>query len=53
MLGPLYLPVVGLWSALRAGLHLYKRGEYYNAFPEDWADRLGGVKKDKYGSRYV
>lgn len=42
MLGPLYL-LIGLWSAVRLGLHLYKRGDYYKSFPESWADRLGGV----------
>lgn len=52
-LGPLYLLIVGLWSVLRAGLNLYAPGHYYDAFPEDWADRLGGVKKDMNGRRYV
>lgn len=52
-LGWLYLLVVGLWSGLRAGLNLYEMGHYYDAFPEDWADRLGGVKRDINGRRYV
>jgi hypothetical protein len=50
LLGPLYLPVVGLMSELRAFYafgyrHLKgKRWDgYYNGFPEDWADRLGKV----------
>lgn len=43
MLGPFYLLVVGLWSAIRAQFGLYKEGEYYNGYPEKWADRLGGV----------
>lgn len=51
LLGPLYLPVVGLWSAVRLGLHLYRPGEYFDAFPEDWADRLGGVTRDADGNR--
>ena len=29
MLGPLYLLVVGLWSAIRAQFRLYKTGKYY------------------------
>lgn len=52
-LGWLYLIVVGLWSGLRCGLHLFKEGHYYDAFPENWADRLGGVKRDEDGWRYV
>lgn len=43
MLGPLYLLVVGLWSAIRAQFRLYKAGKYYKGYPEAWADRLGGV----------
>lgn len=52
MLGPLYLPLVGVPSALRA---LYAVGyrevtgarwqRYYEAYPESWADRLGGVDR--------
>lgn len=51
ILGPLYLIIVGLPSAMR---HLYskryirKTGKnwdaYYSGFPENWADKLGGVK---------
>lgn len=51
MLGPLYLPVVGIPSLIRVfyrRLYYKKYGQkwenYYNAFPENWADRLGGVK---------
>lgn len=49
ILGPLYLPVVGLPSALlnlasRKSPRLAKR--YYRRFPEAWADYLGGVKRD-------
>ena len=51
MLGPAYLPVVGLWSAIRLRLRLYRRGEYYKGFPESWADRLGGVYIDIDGTR--
>jgi len=50
LLGPLYLPLVGLPSVLRA---LYARAyrrrtgrwwpRYFHGYPENWADRLGGV----------
>ena len=48
MLGWLYLPVVGLPSLVR---NIYARirhkdGKwYYSGFPENWADRLGGVER--------
>lgn len=52
LLGPFYLPVVGVTSELRvvyaiAYKHLRGRrwAHYYDGFPEDWADRLGGVDK--------
>lgn len=45
MLGWLYLPTVGLVSGLRAWLNLYKDGHYYDSWPENWADRLGGVRR--------
>ncbi|MBI3202675.1 MAG: hypothetical protein HYZ29_14140 [Myxococcales bacterium] len=51
-LGPLYLPVVGVPSSLRA---LYAAAQwvitrrpwagYYRGFPESWADRLGGARR--------
>ena len=54
MLGPLYLPVVGLPSISRAAYALVYREvtgrqwtRYYDGFPEDWADRLGGVQREK------
>jgi hypothetical protein len=46
--GWLYLPVVGLVSALR---NIYRRvknkdsGWYYGGWPENEADRLAGVKR--------
>lgn len=50
MLGPLYLPIVGLPSMLRAlYARLYRRRtgrwwpRYFDGYPERWADRLGGV----------
>ena len=51
MLGPLYLLIIGLLSAIRMQFRLYKKGEYYKGFPEDWADRLGGVYVDSDGKR--
>lgn len=50
ILGPLYLVVVGLPSVLWNLLSRlsYKVGSrYYRRFPENWADRLGGVVRDK------
>jgi hypothetical protein len=51
-LGPAYLPVVGLPSTLRVlyavgHRHLLGRrwGGYYDGFPENWADALGGVDR--------
>jgi hypothetical protein len=51
MLGPSYLIIVGIPSLCRV---LYSRWyrkkhgrnwkNYFNAFPENWADKLGGVK---------
>jgi len=52
MLGPAYLPLVGVPSALRALYAVAYREvtgrrwlRYYEAYPEDWADRLGGVRR--------
>ena len=55
-LGPLYLPVVGLPSALANNLwdrlfHRHWPAEkrlrwYYSRYPEKQADRLGGVKRN-------
>lgn len=51
-LGPLYLPVVGAPSVARvAYAHVFKWrtgkrwSRYYDGFPEDQADRLGGVDR--------
>lgn len=50
LLGPLYLPVVGVPSAMRvayaAAQYLVTKrpwAGYYDGFPENWADRLGGI----------
>lgn len=52
MLGPLYLVAVGIPSLGRVfysrwyrKIHGHSWTNYYNAFPENWADRLGGVTK--------
>lgn len=45
ILGPLWIPVVGIPSALWAGLfgkhRTRKRISYYRFYPERWANRLG------------
>jgi hypothetical protein len=53
LLGPFYLPIVGIPSTMRV---LYASVQYvftkkpwdgyYDGFPENWADRLGGVHPD-------
>ncbi len=52
MLGPLYLPLVGVPSTARAiyafvyrELTGTKWSGYYDGYPERWADRLGGVQR--------
>jgi hypothetical protein len=49
-LGPLYLLVVGLPSFVRAAVWTFdkdrSRADYYKGWPENWADRLGGVRRD-------
>ncbi len=52
--GPFYLIVIGIPSALRAIyaciFYLLKKkswNAYYHGFPENWADRLGGVDSDR------
>ena len=54
LLGWLYLPVIGLPSISRAAYALAFREvtgrqwtRYYEGYPENWADRLGGVVRDK------
>lgn len=53
LLGPLYLPIVGIPSTMRAlyaaAQHVFTKKPwdgYYEGFPESWADRLGGVHPD-------
>ena len=48
MLGPLYLFVVGLPSLclnILFRIGILKRSDYFTHFPENWADRLGGVER--------
>jgi hypothetical protein len=50
-LGWLYLPVVGIPSAIHAAIHNYRArkglptGDYHAFWCERWADRLGGVTR--------
>jgi hypothetical protein len=53
LLGPLYLPLVGVPSTMRVLYAIAYReltgrrwGGYFDGYPEDWADRLGGVRRD-------
>lgn len=49
-LGPLYLLAVGLPSIIWNGCfkkYREKKGvSYYSVYPENWADKLGGVKRE-------
>lgn len=52
LLGPLYLPIVGVPSSARAAFAFGYRevtgkrwDGYYRGFPERWADQLGGVAR--------
>lgn len=48
ILGPLYLFVVGITSAtnnIRARYNKEIAISYYQRFPENWADKLGGVQR--------
>ena len=54
LLGPLYLPVVGFPSISRVAYAFAYReltGKpwtgYYDGYPENWADRLGGVERGR------
>ena len=54
LFGPLYLPVIGLPSISR-GIYAVAHREitgrqwtgYYDGYPENWADRLGGVVRNE------
>lgn len=43
ILGPLYLPTVGLCSGLHCVFHNPINGSYYDFWTERWANKLGGV----------
>jgi len=50
LLGPLYLILVGIPSIIRVGYSKYYRWhynrewkDYFRGYPENWADKLGGV----------
>lgn len=48
-LGPLYLIAVGLPSIIWAGFVynlVRKEISYYDIYPENWADKLGGVNRN-------
>ena len=54
ILGPLYLLIVGIPSLFRVAYSRWYRKKYgrtwenyFDGFPENWADRLGGVSKIK------
>jgi len=50
MLGPLYLLLVGVVSAVRCWGGYWFGGStewYYRGYPEYWADRLGGVMEPR------
>ncbi|MCA9596282.1 MAG: hypothetical protein KC776_23365 [Myxococcales bacterium] len=56
LLGPLYLPLVGVPSVMRvlyAIAHREVTGRrwtrYFDGYPENWADRLGGVTRGRPG----
>lgn len=58
--GPLYLLTVGLPSVSRAAYawwFLRRTGRawahYFDAWPEDDADRLGGIRRDARGRRFL
>lgn len=47
ILGPLYLPVIGVSSGLHAWLCKCRHHSYYDFWTEKWADKLGKVKRNK------
>ena len=60
-LGPLYLLVIGIPSATMNLMSTYSLlhgsgkfyRNYYNRWPENWADELGGVKHNTDGTRSI
>ncbi len=47
--GPLYLIIVGITSLYHT--QFTPNDKYYTVWPENEADKLGGVIRDKYGKR--
>lgn len=47
MLGPLYLLIIGIPSLIGNIIHRFIKFEYYKQPWEWWADRLGGVEREK------
>lgn len=49
ILGPLYLPIVGLqsivWAWLYGSVIPYTKNGYYRFWTEKWADKLGGITR--------
>ncbi len=46
--GPFYLIIIAIPSAIQFWISKYNkkfRKNYFNRFPEDWADRLAGIKR--------
>ena len=46
--GPFYLLIIGLPSFIMnilTRMNILKRENYYHRWPENWADRLGGVQR--------
>lgn len=43
ILGPLYLPIVGLCSGLHCLFH-NRKNNYYEFWTEKWANKLGGIE---------
>ena len=49
ILGPLYLPTVGICSGLHCMFH-NRKNNYYDFWTERWANRLGGI--EGYSGKY-
>lgn len=49
ILGPLYLPIVGLCSGIHCLFHT-RKNNYYEFWTEKWANKLGGI--DGYAGEY-
>lgn len=49
ILGPLYLPIVGLCSGIHCLFH-NRKNNYYEFWTEKWANKLGGI--DGYAGEY-